>query len=138
VAIKPGKDSEYLRNHINDVSKDFFVLEWSGNTLYCSRENCNTVRAIGAEPWFKPKRNVKSRAKGSPARKQMIQTFRELPNIANPKYHKRSYVESTISAKKRKFRRGVRCKRKNVQIHEELLKWIDYNFTVLSRATYEY
>lgn len=138
VRIKPGEDNVIFREHIADVSKDFDVEEWSGDSAYLSRENCNAVCAIGAEPWIRLKSNTTTKAKGSPGWRKMVRGFREMPEIANPKYHRRSNSESTFSAKNRKFGSHVRSKNPTPQCIEETLKWIDYNFTVLARAKFEH
>jgi len=138
VRIKPGEDNVIFREHVADVSKDFDVEEWSGDSTYLSRENCDAVSAIGAEPWFRLKSNTTAKAKGSPGWRKMVRGFRETPEIANQKYHRRSNGESTFSAKNRKFGAFVRGKKPHAQCIEETLKWIDYNFTVLARAKFEY
>jgi len=138
VRNKKGEDNVIFRSHVEKVEKQFHVDEWSGDSAYLSRENCNSVRKIGAEPWFKLKSNTTAKAKGSPAWKQMVNTTKEHPEIANPKYHKRSNVESTNSAKKRKFGSSVRCRLPTAQRNEEMLSWIGYNFSLIPKAKYEF
>lgn len=138
VRAEKGGDSEILREHIREVAERFRVEEWSGDSKYLSRENCNAVSDIGAEPWFKLKSNVTAKAKGSPSWRRMVRAFQEEPELANAKYHKRSNCESTFSAKKRKFGGFVRAREEASQVNEEILAWIGYNFSVLSRAYYEY
>lgn len=135
---RKGGDSKILREHIAEVAKSFKVKEWSGDSAYLSRENCSAVAAINAEPWFKLKSNVTARARGSPAWRKMVRTFRERPEVADPKYHRRSNSEATISAKKRKFGSFVRAREDASKENEEMLAWVGYNFSVLSRAYYEY
>ncbi|MFQ5901904.1 MAG: hypothetical protein ACE5IH_10155 [Thermodesulfobacteriota bacterium] len=138
VRAKKGEDSKILRKHVAEVARSFEVKEWSGDSAYLSRENCNAVATIEAEPWFKLKSNTTARSKGSPAWRRMVRTFREEPETADPKYHRRSNGEATISAKNRKFGSFVRARDKASQENEETLAWIGYNFSVLSRAYYEY
>lgn len=138
VCNKKGGDNVIFRSHVERVQKQFNVYEWSGDSAYLSRENCNSVQNIGAEPWFRLKSNTTAKAKGSSAWKQMVNTTKEHPEIANPKYHKRSNVESTNSAKKRKFGSSVRCKFPTAQRNEEMLSWIGYNFSIIPRAKYEF
>lgn len=138
VRNKRGDDNIIFRSHVKSVDKQFNVDEWSGDKAYLSRENCNAVHEIGAEPWFKIKSNTTARAKGSPSWKKMVDAFKEHPEIANTKYHKRSNVESTNSAKKRKFNNYVRCKLPTSQKNEESLSWVDYNFSLIPRAIYEF
>ncbi len=138
ICVKKGGDSKILRKHVSSVGERFDVDEWSGDSAYLSRENCDAVSSIGAEPWFKPKSNTKTLALGSPSWKRMVRTFKERPEAANAKYHKRSNVESTNSAKKRKFGSFVRSRLPIAKENEEYISWIGYNFSLLPRAIYEF
>lgn len=53
-------------------------------------------------------------------------------------YHKRSNVESTFSALKRKFGDFCRCKKPESQENEILTKIVCFNTTVLSEALLAY
>ena len=138
VCNKKGRDNVIFRSHVERVDKNFKVDEWSGDSLYLTRENCNAVNEIGAEPWFKLKSNTTAKPKGSPTWKRMVNLSKEHPEIAEPKYHRRSNVESTNSAKKRKFGNSVRCKLPIAQRNEETLSWVNYNFSLIPRAKYEF
>jgi len=133
-----GGHSEVLREHIAEVAKSFEVKEWSADRAYLSRENCNAVAAVGAEPWFKLKSNTTAKTRGSPAWRKMVLEFWQNPEVAERKYHRRSAVESAISAKKRKFGSFVRAKKDASKENEETLSWIGYNFSVLCRAVHEF
>ena len=138
VRTKKGGDNVIFRSHVKRVDKHFDVDEWSGDKAYLSRENCNAVHAIGATPWIKLKSNTTPLAKGSIAWKNMVNISKEHPEIADPKYHKRSNVESTNSAKKRKFGSSVRSKLPTAQENEEALSWVGYNFSLIPRAIHEF
>ena len=138
VRTKKGGDNVIFRSHVKRVDKHFDVDEWSGDKAYLSRENCNAVDEIGAEPWFKIKSNTTARSRGSSAWKHMVNMSKEHPEIVDPKYHKRSNVESTNSAKKRKFGNSVRCKLPTAQKNEESFSWVAYNFSLVPRAIYEF
>lgn len=133
-----GGDSEYMREHITRVRKNFRIRDWSGDSAYLSRANCDAVSEVGGTPWFKPKKNTTKKPKGSVSWKRMIREFKENPDNANSHYHKRSNSESTNSAKKRKFGDSVRSKNKTAKENEEYMKWICYNLSVLSRASFEF
>lgn len=130
--------SEILRKHVAEVAKSFEVREWSGDRAYLSRENCNAVASVGAEPWFQLKSNTTARSRGSPAWRRMVLEFQRNPELAERKYHRRSAVESAISAKKRKFGSFVRARKDISKENEETLGWIGYNFSVLCRAVHEF
>ncbi len=133
-----GAHNEVLREHIKEVTKSFEIKEWSMDRAYLSRENCNAVAAVGAEPWIKLKSNTTAKTKGSPAWRRMVLEFRQNPEVAKRKYHRRSAVESAISAKKRKFGSFVRAKKDTSKENEETLGWIGYNFGVLCRGAHEF
>lgn len=52
-------------------------------------------------------------------------------------YHRRSNVESTFSAVKRKFGASVRSKNETAQVNEVLCKCLCYNLSVLVHAMFE-
>ena len=133
-----GKHNVYLREHVKRVAKLFTIKDWLGDTAYCSRRNCDAVAAVGGSPWFKPRAKDRLRAAGVPAWRAMQKAFKEMPEEAKGHYHKRSAVESANSAKKRKFGSVCKTRLPEAQENEEHLKWIAYNFSVLSRAHYEY
>lgn len=137
VDCEKGKDSQYMRKHIKQISNDFLINDWCGDSMYLSRENCNAVSEAGGTPWFNPKKNTKVKQMGSRSWGLMVRTAKDNPEEFAKHYHKRSNVEATFSAKKRKFGSSVRSKLNNAKENEEHLKWIGYNFTVLSRAQYE-
>ena len=139
VRIGKGGDNEILRSHVESVdARGFEVEEWSGDKLYLTRDNCDAVAAIGAEPWFKLKSNTTALAKCSPAWRRMVLAFREDPDGSDEKYHRRSNVESAISAKKRKFASRVRGRSPTSQRLEESVSWVGYNFSLVPRAIYEF
>jgi len=133
-----GKDNVIFRSHVSNVSTRFHVEDWSGDSKYLSRDNCDAVNEIGARPWLKPKSNTTSKAKGSSAWKRMINEFKEDPELAHEKYHMRSNVESTNSAKKRKFSSYVRSRNPTSQRIEESLSWVGYNLSLMPRAVHEF
>ena len=133
-----GGDNEILRSHVERVGEAFDVEEWSGDRAYLTRKNCDAVSAIGAEPWFKPKSNTIARAGGSPAWRRMVLSFQNHPAMASEKYHRRSNVESTYSAKKRKFGSRVRGRSSTSQRLEESVSWVGYNMSMVPRARFEF
>jgi transposase len=138
VRTKPGNDNEIFRTHVKRVNRNFHVEDWSADSAYLSRENCNAVSKIGANPWFRLKSNTTAKPKGSVSWKRMVLTTKEQPEIAKPKYHIRSNVESTNSSKKRKFNSSVNCRKPQAQRLEESFAWVGYNFSMLPRAQYEF
>ena len=68
----------------------------------------------------------------------MVTESRKNPEEYGKHYHKRSNVESTNSAKKRKFNNFVRSKIDENKENEELMNWDFYNFSFLTRGYHEY
>ncbi len=137
VCVESGKDNEILREHIKQTAKNFLVEEWSGDTKYFARDNCNAVEAAGGKPFFRPRKDATCKADGSYAFMRMMLDYYNKPIKSKRSYNKRSNAESTIHAKKSKLGDFVRCKEDNAKENEEHIRWIDYNFTVLARALYE-
>lgn len=137
VDCEKGKDLEYMRKHVKQIANSFLINDWCGDSFYLSRKNCDVVAKAGGKPWFRPKKNSVVKSRGSYAWKSMLKEFRDNPE-AWDHYHKRSNSESTFSAKKRKFGNSVRSINDTSKENEEHLKWIGYNFGVLSRAHYEH
>lgn len=131
-----GKDSEYMREHVKRIAQNFLINDWSGDSAYLARANCDAVRAVGGAPWFRPKKNTTSKPQGSPAWKDMVMEFKKNPRRARYHYHKRSQSESTFSSKKRKFGDGVRSRLDAAKENEEHLAWTAHNFSMLSNAKY--
>jgi len=137
VNVKKGKDSFYMRQHVERVHKNFLINDWCGDSAYLARANCKAVSSEGGTPWFHLKKNTRDKADGSMAWKKMVIALRTSEE-AQKRYHKRSNSESTFGAKKRKFGDFVRSKQDAAKENEEHLGWVVYNFPVLSRAKYEH
>ena len=138
VDCKKGKDGFYFRKHVDRTVKNFNPKEWSGDSKYASRLNCNKCDENGIKPFFKLKDNVTPRAKGSPAWKRMVNESRNDPDEYGKHYHRRSNVESTNSRKSRKFDGFVRARNDTAKENEEMFGWVCYNFSALARAYYQY
>jgi transposase len=80
---------------------------------------------------------INSGSAGSAAWERMYHLF----SLNRPEflahYHKRSNVESTFSAIKRKFGPGVRSKTQAAQFNEVLLKCLCHNLSMLVHAIHE-
>lgn len=138
VLKEKGKDNIIFRKHNKNLKqKGFKVNIHSGDSIYLSRENCTAVEDIEGKPRFHLKKRLTKKPKSHPAWKKMLTYAEENPEKYDEEYHTRSNVESTNSAKKRKFGDTVHCKKDTAQEQESHLTWCSYNFTVLSRAYYE-
>jgi transposase len=133
-----GDDNIIFRKHNRITAKNFEVKEHSGDSTYLCKENCDEVEAVGGKPFFRPKSNTLVQSDGSYAWLRMMIHYHEHPIKAKRSYNKRLNVESTNHAKKAKFGSHVRSKNDIAKENECTFQWLDYNFSVLSRAYYSY
>jgi transposase len=133
-----GEDNKIFRKHNRITSKNFEVKEHSGDSMYLCKENCEDVEAVGGMPFFRPKSNTLVRSDGSYAWLRMMLYYHRHPVKAKRSYNRRLNVESTNHAKKAKFGSRVRSKNDTAKENESKFQWLGYNFSVLSRAYYEY
>jgi transposase len=113
----------------------FDVREVSADKAYLSHENLAAVEAVGAVPYVPFKSN--SGSTGSAAWERMWHYFSLNRDDFLAHYHRRSNVESTFSAMKRKFGGSVRSKLLDAQLNEVLLKCLCFNLSVLVHAIHE-
>lgn len=103
---------------------------------YLSRRNCDLIAAIGAKPYIRLKKNIRSlRGRGSKAWTDMILEWRENPKAWNKKYHARSSAETAFSAIKRRFGYRLASVRRDLQRKELMTKVIAYNLNILAKTT---
>jgi len=130
-----GADSPELAPLVVSTSKRFRMAEVSADKAYLGHDNLAAIEAVGAVPYIPFKSN--SREKGSPAWRRMWAMFLYRQEEFLAHYHRRSNVESTFSAIKRKFGGSVRSKRFTAQVTEILLKALLHNLTMLVHAMHE-
>jgi len=133
-----GEDNIIFRKHVKRTAKNFKIDEHSGDSKYLCKENCDLVEEIGGKPFFRPKSNTLVKSRGSYAWLRMMLYYHNHPIKAKRSYNRRSNVESTNSAKKRKFGSHVRSKNDTAKENESAFQWLGYNFSVLSRAYYQF
>ena len=133
-----GEDNIIFREHNKRTAKNFDVEEHSGDSKYLCKENCDNVEAVGGRPFFRPKSNTLVKSDGSYAWLRMMLYYYNHPIKAKRSYNRRSNVESTNHAKKSKFGSHVRSKNDIAKENESTFQWLDYNFSVLSRAYYQF
>jgi transposase len=135
VTDSSGADSPELPALVASSAQRFRLEEVSADKAYLGHANLACIEAAGAVPYVPFKSN--SVDKGSPAWRRMYATFLYRQEEFLAHYHKRSNVESTFSAIKRKFGGSVRSKRFTAQTNEILCKILCHNLTVLVHAMHE-
>ena len=133
-------ESPYFKSLVDDTVKMFNVKEISADAGYLSRENVKAVANIGAEPFIAGKRNVninREKTNNSPWTK-MLRLWKNNQMYFAEHYHRRSNVEATFGALKRRFGDFCRSKLPETQENEILCKVVCFNATVLSEALLQY
>jgi transposase len=130
-----GADYPQLPALVETTGQRFTMAEVSADKAYLGNTNLTAIEAAGAVPFIPFKTN--SKQAGSPAWRRMHAMFvlREEDFLAA--YHKRSNVETTFSAIKRKFGGAVRSKTFTAQRNEILCKVLCHNLSVLVHAIHE-
>lgn len=137
ITAENGPDSPQFKSLIDDTAKNFDVREISADRAYSSRDNLDAVGAIDGVAYIPFKKNATGKTLGSPLWKKMFHYFQLNRDEFMEHYHKRSNVESTNAAIKRKFGETLKSKNPIAQINELLAKIIAYNLTVVIHEMYE-
>jgi transposase len=135
VTASTEHDSPQFAGLVERTSHSFDVREVSADKAYLSHANLATVERVGAQPFIPFKSN--SGTAGSDAWVRMHAYFTLNRDAFLGHYHRRSNVESTFSAMKRKFGASVRSKTPAAQYNEVLLKCLCFNLSMLVHAIHE-
>ena len=130
-----GADSPQLPGLVAATSQRFALAEVSADKAYLGHENLAAIEAAGAIPYVPFKSN--SQGEGSAAWRKMWAVFMFKQEEFLAAYHKRSNVETTFSAVKRKFGHAVRSKKFIAQVNEILCKVLCHNLSCLVHAMHE-
>ncbi|MDE1768362.1 MAG: transposase [Candidatus Micrarchaeota archaeon] len=138
--------------HVNDspqfiplvnatVDAGFAVHEVSADKAYNSTDNYNVVDSIGGVAYIPYKSNTTATVgrTGNKGRlwRKMFHYFKLNQDEFYEHYHKRSNVETTFSAIKKKLGETIKSKNRTAQVNELLCKIIAYNITVLIQEIHE-
>ena len=135
VTDSSGADSPQLPELTVTTRRTFTMAEVSADKAYLGHENLAAIESVGAVPYVPFKSN--SKGEGSAAWRKMWAVFMFKQEEFLAAYHKRSNVESTFSAIKRKFGAAVRSKRFTAQVNEILCKILCHNLSCLVHAMRE-
>lgn len=117
-------DSPLFKQLVKELSK---IAKAIGDPAYLSRLNCELVVQKGGKPYFLPKKNCRTRARGSSAYRTMITFFKKAKDVWIDIYHQRSIVEGIFSSLKRRFKSWLVARKKRMQRKELSAKVIAYN-----------
>src|SRR5574341_1060576 len=118
------------------VANGFEVVELSADKAYLSNDNLTAIESVGAAPYIPFKSNSKPTGE-SEAWRRLYHLFELHRSVFLEHYHRRSNVESTFSAIKRKFGGSVRSKLPAAQFNEVLLKCLCHNLSTLVHSIHE-
>ncbi len=128
-------DSPMFAGLVEATAKTFAVNEVSADKAYISRRNLKSVADAGGMAYIPFKSNNKG--VGPVHWERLWHLFWFKRDEFARHYHKRSNVEATFSALKRKFGGNVRSKGPVAQQNEVLAKVLAYNITVVILAMHE-
>lgn len=130
-----GADSPQLPELVASTKQRFGMAEVSADKAYLGHENLAAIEAAGAIPYVPFKSN--SRGEGPVAWRKMWAMFTLKQEEFLAAYHKRSNVETTFLAIKRKFGQSVRSRKFTAQVNEILCKVLCHNLSCLVHAMAE-
>lgn len=133
-----GADCPQLKPLVMTTTANGFTMqELSADKAYSSRDNYETVREVGGQAYIPFKARTTGRSGGSLLWKKMFHYFQMNQEDFMAHYHKRSNVESTFAAIKKKFGETLKSKNRIAQENELLCKFIAYNLTVVIQEMHE-
>lgn len=126
---KDASDTKLLPDLVNATAAHFTMREVSADKGYGSLANYDAVAGAGATPFIAFKSIHTGRGGG--LWEKMYHYFMLNREEYLTHYHKRSNVESTFSAVKRKFGDSVRSKADAAMVNEVLCKFLCHNVVTL-------
>ncbi len=117
--------------------KGFAMREVSADKAYISRDNLDAVADLGGMAYVPFKVNASQHGYGGRVWNKMYYYFKLCNGEFIERYHKRSNVEKTFSAIKKKLGETLKSKNRTAQINELLCKIIAYNLTILIQEIHE-
>jgi transposase len=123
-------DSPMLAPLVTETAESFNVQRVSADKAYASVFNFDLIESFGAQPLVPFKSNAVENNKSS-TWNRLFHYFQFQRDEFLAKYHRRSNVESTFSAMKRKFGDTIRSKSPVAQRNEALLKVLCHNIVCL-------
>jgi transposase len=122
---RDANDCPLLPGLVSKTAEHFQIGDVSADKGYLSADNVETIAALGGTPFIAPKVNTTGNAGGLFERMFHFYSFYRDEFLR--RYHKRSNVESTFSAVKRKFGDAVRSRNDVAMVNEALCKFLCHN-----------
>ena len=131
-------ESPLFKPLLDDTAKIFNVKEISCDAGYLSRKNVKAIADIGAVPFIMGKKNINVPMKGYSSWALMLRLWKKHQMYFSERYYRRSNVESTFGALKRKFGDFCRSKKPESQESEILAKIVCFNAAILAESLLSY
>ena len=132
-----SNDSPQFGPLVKKTAEGFTINEISADMAYSSRLNLQLVANEGGKAYIPFRKNATGKSKGSTLWGKMYHYFQLNRDEFMEHYHKRSNIEATNAAIKRKFGETLRSKNPVAKVNELLAKIIAYNLTVVIHEMYE-
>ena len=132
-----SNDSPQFGPLVKKTAQGFAINEISADMAYSSRLNLQIVANEGGKAYIPFKKNATDKRRGSFLWSKMFHYFQLNRDEFMEHYHKRSNIEATNAAIKRKFGETLKSKNPVAQVNELLAKIIAYNLTVVIHEMYE-
>lgn len=129
-------DSPMLPALVTTTADHFNVAQVSADKAYATVQNFGVIKAVGARPVVPFKSNAVGTSR-SETWNRLFHFFHLHREEFLQHYHRRSNVESTFSAMKRKFGDSVRSKTPTAQRNEMLLKVLCHNIVCVIHEIHE-
>jgi transposase len=135
VTGRDGADTHQFKELTEKTAEQFTIKEMSADKAYTSKENCETMEQIGGQFYPAFKKNATGKVGGAYQKVFHLMCLNQEDYAKH--YHKRSNIESTFSAMKRKFGESLRSKSLRAMENEILAKVVCHNITCVIHAMYE-
>ncbi len=126
---KDAADAPQFVPLVKETKRNFTISEVSADKAYLSLENFEEIAACGGQAYIAFKSNTTGAVGGQFEKAFHYFQFKNEEYMQH--YHKRSNVESTFSAIKRKFGDSVRSRNESGMVNECLCKILCHNITCL-------
>jgi len=131
-------ESPLFKPLLDDTAKVWNIKEVSADAGYLSRDNVQAIAKIEAAPFIMGKKNVNVPMKSRSSWGLMLRLWKNHQIFFAERYHRRSNVESTFGALKRKYGDFCRSKKPSSQESEILAKIVCFNAAILAESLLSY
>jgi transposase len=137
ITDESGGDSPQFKPLVEKTAANFNIREVSADKAYSSRNNYEAVNDVGGTAYIPFRKDATGKSHGYVLRKKMYHYFQLNRDEFMEHYHKRSNIEATNAAIKRKLGETLKSQNPAAQVNELIAKIVAYNLTVVIHEMYE-